>query len=122
MESEMRNLMHIVQDLTLLKEGQTLDVAIMRSPEWDGYAQMVGMISMRKEFNETYGDHIRADYIRIVEGSLKHSYGERVWMDDHVWSGCEVDAVMTMDITYRGDCENTKLETYRVQDLRMEGE
>lgn len=103
----MRNLMHIVQDLTLLKEG-TLHVAIMRSPrEWDGYAQMVGMISLRKEFNETYGDHIRADYARIVDD-------EQVWMDDHVWSGCEVDAVMSMDITY-GNCENTKLETYIVE-------
>ena len=105
----MRNLMHIVQDLTLLKTGQTLHVAIMRSPrEWDGYAQMVGMISLYKGFNETYGDHIRADYVRIVAG-------ERVWMDDHVWSGCEVEAVVTMDITY-GNCENTRLETYTIEE------
>ena len=108
-----RDLLYIVRELTLLKEGQTLDVAIMRSPrEWDGYTQMVGMISMRKEFNETYGHHIRADYARIVGG-------EQEWMDDHVWSGCEVQAAMTMVNTY-GNCENTRLETYAGQDLRIE--
>ena len=105
-----RDLMHIVQDLTLLKKGQTLHVAIMWSPrEWDGYAEMVGTLTMRKEFNETYGDHIRAYYARIRNGGEKTT-------DDHVWSGCEVDAAMSMDTTYRGDCENTRLETYTIED------
>ena len=75
---------------------------------------MVGMISMRKEFNETYGGHIRADYARIVNG-------ERVWRDDHIWSGYEVDAMMAMLNTY-GNSENIRLETYAGQDLRIEGE
>ncbi len=106
----MRNLMYIVQDLMLLKKGQTLHVAIMANAKNTCEPRrMVGMISMHKEFNETYGDHIRAHHARIVDGAESTT-------DDHVWSGCEVDAVMTMDITYRGNCKHTRLETYTIEE------
>ena len=95
------DLLYILHELTLLKEG-TLSVSIMsRANTWES-RKMVGRIIMWKEFNETYGDHIRAHHARIVDGAESTT--------DHVWSSFEVHAVMSMDSTYRGNCEHTRFE------------